>query len=289
MDINIYYFSGTGNSLFVAKELTKRINNSNLIPIAKCLRDYQKYNHIEANTETIGFIFPCHGLTIPLPVRTFLKRINLANSKYIFAIATRGGSIFRGFTHINKILKKQNKRLNSSFIINMGMNDPKLKSFHIPSVEDLAIIEEKVLEKLSDIVNIIHQEEEFQDDVNGVTFSRFKFLNYILERLVPFALKKIAPKVRKYFYIDSNCTGCGICENVCPSQKIKILDNKPIWQRDVDCYFCYGCLNFCPNQAIQIHSQIYMKSFTKEKGRYPHPYANVKDMVNQKMVYPEVK
>jgi ferredoxin len=89
--------------------------------------------------------------------------------------------------------------------------------------------------------------------------------------------------------VDLKCTGCGICEKVCPSSKIKIVDATPIWQCKVDCYFCYACLNFCPNQAIQIHSQIYMKSFTTEKGRYPHPYAGVIDMVAQKTVYSEVK
>lgn len=289
MITNIYYFSGTGNSLFVARELTKRIPNSKLTPITKYLRYNSTKHIIKAKREMIGLVFPCHGLTIPLPVRNFLKAIDLTKSTYIIAIVTRGGSVFRGFNDINKILKKQNKRLNASFVINMGMNDPKLKAFHVPSEEELSLIEKNVLEKLRFIQKVILNQEEFHDDVNGVTFSRFKFLNYILERLVPFALHKYAPKVKKYFYTDSKCVGCGICAKVCPSLKIKMVDDKPIWQRKVDCYFCYSCLNFCPNQAIQIHSQIYMKSFTKEKGRYPHPYAKVNDMIKQKLVYSEVK
>ena len=289
MIANIFYFSGTGNSLFVARELTKRIPNSKLFPIAKYLRNSSTKHFLKAKIEIIGLVFPCHGLTIPIPVRNFLKRIDLTKSNYIFAIVTCGGSIFRGFSLINKILKKQNKRLNASFIINMGMNDPKLKSFYVPTEEELALIEEKVLEKLRFIQKVILNKEESHKDANGVTFSRFKFLNYILERFVPFALHKYAPMVKNYFYIDSKCVGCGVCEKVCPSLKIKMVDDKPIWQRKIDCYFCYSCINFCPNQAIQIRSQIYMKSFTLEKGRYPHPYAKVNDMVNQKLVYSEVR
>jgi hypothetical protein len=33
----ILYFSGTGNSLFVARELSKDISNSQITPIAACL------------------------------------------------------------------------------------------------------------------------------------------------------------------------------------------------------------------------------------------------------------
>jgi len=37
MSTEIYYFSGTGNSLHVAKELQKRLPETNLIPIVSLL------------------------------------------------------------------------------------------------------------------------------------------------------------------------------------------------------------------------------------------------------------
>ncbi|GAH26880.1 unnamed protein product [marine sediment metagenome] len=52
-----------------------------------------------------------------------------------------------------------------------------------------------------------------------------------------------------YFYADSKCTGCGICEKVCLSQKIKMINKKPVWQKNVKCYLCYACLNYCPEQS----------------------------------------
>ena len=286
MVINIYYFSGTGNSLYVARELKSRIPDLSLIPIAGLLNErFDKKDHkLKFTAETIGFIFPCHGLTLPIPVLKFLKSIDLSSAKYIFAIVTRGGSVFHGFSKIEKILNKQRKTLDASFIINMWMNDPKLKFFKEPTIEELRNIEANVQDKLNIIQDIITNQEQYHDDINGDTFSNSKSFNYILERLVTFAVHHIAPKVKDYFYTDTNCIGCGVCEKACLSKKIKLVNDKPVWQKDIDCYYCYTCLNYCPNQSIQIYSKFYMKSYTKERGRYTHPYARVKDMVNQKSI-----
>lgn len=56
---------------------------------------------------------------------------------------------------------------------------------------------------------------------------------------------------------------------------MKIINKKPEWQNDVKCYFCYACINYCPAQAAQIKTKWYMKSYTNQNGRYPHPYAIV--------------
>jgi len=284
MVTEIYYFSGTGNSLYVARELQNRIPDVKLVPIAALLneRSNERNNNIKSDAETIGFVFPCHGLTIPIAVKKFLKYLDLTSSEYLFAIATRGGSVFHGFSAIDTILNKQGKHLDASFIINMGMNDPKLKSFIVPTSKELKVIEMRVQKKLNVIQNIIINHDQHHDNTIGVTFSRFNLLNYILERLVPFAVHHVATKVKKYFYTDSKCTGCGVCEKVCLSRKITIVDDRPLWQNNIECYMCYSCLNYCPAQSIQIYSKFYMKSFTEEKGRYPHPYARVKDIVIQK-------
>ena len=225
MSTEIYYFSGTGNSLYVAKELQKLIPEADLIPIAGVL----KSDNIKTKGDNVGFVFPCHGLTIPIPVREFLKKVNVKSSDYFFAIATRGGTIFRGFPIIDKFLNKQGKSLNATFVINMSMNDPKLKSFTVPTKEELKDIETNVQQKLEVIKKTIIHQENYQDDVSGVTFSRFALFNYIPERLIPFLVHRVAGKLLKnYFYSDSKCTGCGICEKVCPSQKITMEDNRPL-------------------------------------------------------------
>ncbi len=290
--IELYYFSGTGNSLFIAKELSLKLPNSKIIPIASILKEYLTNNQDKktqndkfiSEAEIIGLIFPCHGLTIPIPIKRFLKIFSFKSSQYIFSIITRGGSVFRGKKLLEKLLKMQNKDLNACFIITMYTNDPKLKAFEIPSKDELLTLEETTQQKLTFIEEIIKQKKNYTDNMDGVTFSNSKLLNGILERMVPFAVHYFAPREKNYFYSNSKCTGCGICEKVCPSGRITMVEERPFWQPNVDCYFCYACLNFCPSEAIQIYSKYYMKSYTEEKGRYPHPYARVNDMINQKKI-----
>ena len=105
--VEIYYFSGTGNSLHVAKDLQKRIPETNLIPIVSLLNK----DSVKSNGETVGFVFPIHGMTIPIPVKTFLKKLNLQSAHYIFAIATRGGTKCFAFSKIDDLLKKKGKSL----------------------------------------------------------------------------------------------------------------------------------------------------------------------------------
>jgi Pyruvate/2-oxoacid:ferredoxin oxidoreductase delta subunit len=47
---------------------------------------------------------------------------------------------------------------------------------------------------------------------------------------------------------------------------------------------CFACLNYCPEKSVQINDIPGVKSYTKENGRYSHPYAVVKDISMQKGV-----
>lgn len=95
MSTEIYYFSGTGNSLYVARELQKLIPEAELIPIAGVL----KSDNIQTKGDNVGFVFPCHGLTIPIPVRKFLKKVNVRSSDYFFCDSHQRRISFSGISN----------------------------------------------------------------------------------------------------------------------------------------------------------------------------------------------
>ncbi len=284
MCTEIYYFSGTGNSLYVAKELEKRILETKLIPIVTLLDS----DIIKTSAKTVGFVFPVHSLTIPIAVKKFIKKIDLTSAEYIFAVATRYGTVFKGFEKIDQLLKRKNKHLDSYFILNMGHNEaPRHKGYKVPSESDILLLEKVVLDKLDLIKDVISMKginREKDTDYLVETLSNPVF-SYLIENIVIFAMDISEDiGVVNYFYHDNKCIGCGTCEKVCLTKKIKMVDQKPIWQKNVLCYMCFACVNFCPAQSIQIDYIPFIKSYTKENGRYPHPYATVNDIAGQKKV-----
>jgi len=230
MNTEIYYFSGTGNSLFIAQERQKRIPDSKLIPIV-CLL---KRNKIVCAGKSIGIVFPEHALTIPIAVKRFLQKIDLANSEYIFAAATRHGTVFHGFKKIDQMLSKQNKHLNSGFVIDMCNNDVRTGAYITPSESDIAVLERDALRKLDIIVEIISEKGSYHEDIKNhkIKSAPGPVSSFMIERSV-LALMEISEHIGgvNYFYHDDKCTGCGICEKVCLSEKIQMIDKKPVWQK----------------------------------------------------------
>jgi ferredoxin len=266
----IYYFSGTGNSLYVARELQKRIPETDLIPMVRLLHN----DVIVPNGTTVGVVFPIHLTTDPIPVINFMQKVDVQSATYLFAIATRIGTTQRAFLDIDHILQKKGKRLDAYFTLNMASNDSKFKNWQPVTQEDLATIEAVVQERLDAIQQIILRQAQHRGkDTQVITPVPAIFI-----RLIPFFLflgERFG--LHEQFYADSKCTGCGLCEQVCLSNKIQMINNTPVWQKHVTCYRCYACLNYCPVQSVQIKS-----THTEKNGRYSHPYATADDIAGQK-------
>lgn len=281
MNTAIYYFSGTGNSLFVAKELQKRLTDSNLIPIIRLLNE----DKIKTNEKIIGVVFPVHALTVPVAVSKFLRKLDLITAEYIFVVATRLGIVFNDFKTIHSILKKKNKKLNAHFLINMYSNDSKDENYQTPTTEQIKNLELGAIGQIDNIVEIIKNKKDYLNpDTEFLKTHPYNRLgNYVLEKVV-ISLLKLSEFTGgvNYFYHDLKCNGCGICEKVCLSQKINIINNRPAWSKEVFCYMCYACINFCPKSSIQIKDIPGVKSYTEKVGRYNHPYARIKDLSFQK-------
>lgn len=274
MSTEIYYFSGTGNSLHAAKELQNRIPETKLISMVSLINK----DVVETNGETVGFVFPIHFMTVPIFVRDIVKKLDLKSAKYIFAIATRYGTpCDTTFTKLEKVLNKKGKSLDSYLILNMASNDPKFENWRPATDDEIATLEADVQTRLDSFQKIILNREKNKEKDTQIIFP----VNFILGRLGS-SMSDARGYAGESFYADSKCSGCGICEKVCLSQKIKIVDNKPVWQKKSQCFFCYACINYCPAHSIQIKSNPMLKVHTEENGRYFHPDATANDIAGQK-------
>jgi ferredoxin/flavodoxin len=258
----IFYFSGTGNSLYAAKTIGN-YNNERLISIASAMKNVKDFNEYNLEKdEVIGFVFPIYAWAPPKMVLEFIDKIkfNNYNNNYIFAVATCGGNIGNTMKIMSNCLKTKNLPLNSAFSIVMPNN---------------YIIIGDVDSKVNEDTKLNNAEESLKG-INTVIKGRKAEVFKLEKGICPFLMtalinplfNKNAIKPNKFFAKET-CTSCGICEKVCNCNNIKVA-TKPKWGSR--CIQCLACLNYCPVQAIQ-----YGKN-TKNKGRYRNPNIKIDEM-----------
>lgn len=258
MKHKIFYFTGTGNSLWTARVLGSNLDDSEIIPILnpsmKGLKD----------SETVGIVFPVYMHRIPYLVADFIK--TLPELKYLYAVAVNAGDIGQAFSYFRKQLSTGPDSLHAGFSIITPSN-------YLPFGE--AVEGEKrdrlfgtARAKIDRIVGIIRKRKTFfNKEVGffkkmiypGISYSSgYKYLNFL----------------DKNFYIETSCTSCGICEKVCPVGNITCTDSRPVWHKG--CQMCFACINLCPETSIQYGKK------TLGLKRYRNPEVSVADIINQK-------
>jgi Pyruvate/2-oxoacid:ferredoxin oxidoreductase delta subunit/flavodoxin len=280
----IYYFSGTGNSLHVAQELQKRLAGARLIPIMS----FVGRESVTASGNTVGFVFPHYASSLPKVIRAFIEKLDLGSARYLFAIATRGGTKTWAFAEIDQVLKEKGRRLDSHFAITMpGGNDALVKSYAERITEErVQRLESEMLIRLDAIQRTIVDREVSREEDRGHVAPPPFLVSFVplLDALAPHLIR-LGRRVESSFefYCDETCTGCGVCERVCLAARVQMVDDRPVWSDSVRCYGCFACLSFCPKESIQVRSKWYLKSYTEQNGRYHHPAIDANDIARQKL------
>jgi len=237
----------------------------------------------------VGFVFPQYAGTMPKVVAKAIKKLDPGSASYLFAIATRGGTPCRAFGDVDELLKRKGRRLDSYFVLTMPSGSEPLVNTFADNItqERIARLESEMLARLDSIQEtIIAQEVNREEDLSGIDAPPPDFLKPVLPFIkilepILLPLGKLAESSFG-FYFDAKCTGCGICERVCLARKVKMVGERPVWQKEVKCFGCFACLNYCPEESVQVRSTWYLESWTPRNGRYHHPEITARDIAAQK-------
>lgn len=257
----IFYFSGTGNSLYATKYIAENCNEKQISISAAVSKGNYEYNLND--NETIGFVFPVYAWAPPRMVIEFINKLKLnnLNNNYTYSIATCGANIGNTMKVLDKALQEKGLALDSAFSLAMPNNY--ILAGNVDSKDAEARKLEKTQARLNTISSVIKKRKKGEFYlVKGI----WTFIGTVV--INPMFMKH-AIKTEK-FYALNNCNGCGICAKVCNCNNITV-DKKPKWGNN--CSQCLACLHYCPKHAVQ-----YGKN-TEKKGRYTNPNINVNEMM----------
>lgn len=259
MKTKIYWFSGTGNSLAVAKKLAKHLPYTELIPIAEAV-----HRPPEA-AEQIGIVCPVYAFGPPALVERFVRKLKAAPGTVVFAVftcaATAGGSAL----FLRRMLNKRGLDLSAFWIVKMPENYPPLGGPPRPESRQKTLTAAE--QKIGQILAQLQEGGVRKSDRAGL------FWRIASHVIYPAFRWQEMHKADRFFRADSKCNGCGICADVCPVKNIELSEGRPKWNGR--CEQCFACFHWCPQQAVQYGCSSRLR-------RYHHPAVSLNDLLRTK-------
>ena len=243
----VFFFTGTGNCLYVAKNLS---DNPISIPQA------MKKNEFNYEADEIGIVYPIYGQLPPNMVYEFLKKAKLS-CNYLFAVATYGNTKGGSVEIFDKMTKDINLQFN--YIATLLMVDNWLPKF---DMNEQVKIDKKVDENLAKIKADLETQKQY---IEPVTEEEHQKALAVAQRTSgPFRADHIEAKAEEWFTITDRCITCGLCMRVCPRANYKFDGEKAT--ASGTCELCLACVLACPHKAIIITS-----GEANPNARYRHP------------------
>jgi ferredoxin/flavodoxin len=259
METTIFYYTGTGNSLWVARTLAKELGEVELVSISGWMKA-----KTPINSRLVGVVFPIHMWGVPPRIVKLVTELKSLSPEYIFAVGVDAEQVANALVQLKGIFKKNGMLLSSGFEVKLPTNyipwggpDPKEKQ-----EQKFEAARKKIL-----LIASIIKNRETRPVEKGPLWQRL-----VYTPLYKLSLPQI-PRMDKAFWVDEKCNKCGICSKVCPSENIAMVEGKPTWNQH--CEQCLACIQWCPQKSIQYGKK------TPAYERYHHPEIQLKDIIKR--------
>ena len=251
----IFYFSGTGNSKWIANQLSNELHED-LVFIPEACKNENYVFSLRAE-EKIGFVFPIYSWAPPEIVLRFIHRLTLEGyqHQYLYFVCSCGDDTGLTQDVFEKALARKGWECNAGLSVIMPNSYVLFPGFDVDSkeVEKRKLVE--AVPVVSGIVKRLQEKERvFVCNEGSIPFIKTKIINPLFNKY------QMSPKC---FHATDACVGCKRCEKSCPVGNVSMESGKPVW--GMDCTSCLACYHVCPQQAVQYGKR------TRNKGQYYNP------------------
>lgn len=248
--IMILYFSGTGNSEYVAKYIAEKIEDDIENLFDRIRRE--DYSPMESERPWI-VVTPTYAWGIPKVVEMFLRKTDFNGNQEMYFVMTCGQDNGCAGKYLYKMCDGVNlKYMGCTEIV---MPDNYIVMFKAPTEEESLKIIEDSQRDIDEAIKYISAGETFPE-------KKVHLLDRITSGPVNKGFNNFYIKADKFKATDA-CVHCGVCEKVCPLGNIHYINERPIWGDK--CTHCMACISRCPQKAIEYGRK------TKGKERYICP------------------
>lgn len=232
----ILYFSGTGNSEYVAKRIGKAIGDEvvNLFDRIKG----KDYSAVQSRRPWIVAV-PTYAWRIPRVVQNWIEYTEWSGSREVYFVLTCGDSIGNAEKYLIKLCEKKN--LNCRGCMGIVMPENYIALFATPTPQQAEQIINRAEPVIDRAIACIQSGKNFpKNDISVKDRLNSGLINDVFYPLIVHA---------KQFYATDSCISCGRCAAVCPLDNVRIEGGKPVWGQE--CTHCMACISRCPKEAIE--------------------------------------
>ena len=232
----ILYFSGTGNSKYVAKRIADALGDE-IVNLNDRIKSSDT-SPVETG-ERLIVVTPTYAWRIPRVVREWLLKTELRGAKQAWFVMTCGSEIGNADKYNREICVE--KGLACMGTAQIVMPENYIAMFGAPQADEARKIVAKAKPSIDRAIAAIRAGECFAPTRNNL-YDRFMSgpVNPIFYK---FFVKADA------FTVSDACISCGQCAKRCPMNNVTLKDGKPLWGKT--CTHCMACICYCPVSAIE--------------------------------------
>ena len=234
----ILYFSATGNTEFIAKELARHLDDECVNILQRVKSGDRTPLHSEKPFIICAPVYVCE---MPRFMSKYLKEQVFSGSRDVYGIFTSGG--YCGITGqlARRLFKKKGMTYHGHAEFKMPRNYVANDSY--------PMLEREEIEKR--ILACRDQAKQVAEDIKAGRKLKSRHV-FLFETIITVPFNPVWCKYKltaKDFYAKDNCIGCGKCARLCPLNNIRLEEKVPVWGNS--CTHCMACIGNCPVDAIE--------------------------------------